>query len=33
MRSVGFKAGRWVDVVVLQRAIGPGDSDLPEEKA
>ncbi len=31
MRSVGFKFGRWVDSVYMQRALGPGDSDLPEE--
>ena len=29
MRSVGFKFGRWVDTVVMQRALGPGDSVLP----
>ena len=28
-RSVGFKFGRWVDVVVLQRALGEGDETLP----
>ncbi len=27
--SVGFKFGRWVDVVVLQRALGEGDETLP----
>jgi L-amino acid N-acyltransferase YncA len=30
MRAVGFKAGRWVDVVVMQRALGAGDANLPE---
>lgn len=29
LRSVGFKHGRWVDVVVMQRALGPGDSTAP----
>ena len=24
MRSVGWKFGRWVDVVIMQRALGPG---------
>ena len=28
-RSVGFKLGRWVDVVVLQLALGEGDGSLP----
>lgn len=28
-RSVGFKHGRWVDVVLMQRALGAGDSELP----
>jgi L-amino acid N-acyltransferase YncA len=26
LRSVGFKFGRWLDVVVMQRALGPGDT-------
>lgn len=30
MRSVGFKFGRWVDTVIMQRALGPGDSVLPK---
>jgi len=25
LRSVGFKHGRWVDVVLMQRPLGPGD--------
>jgi phosphinothricin acetyltransferase len=29
-RSIGFKHGRWVDSVLMQRAIGAGDSTLPE---
>lgn len=28
--SVGFKFGRWVDSVLMQRPLGPGDSTLPE---
>jgi len=27
--SVGFKFGRWVDSVVMQRPLGPGDRTLP----
>lgn len=26
LRSVGFKFGRWLDCVILQRALGPGDT-------
>lgn len=29
LRSVGFKLGRWVDTVLMQRAIGPGDGTPP----
>jgi phosphinothricin acetyltransferase len=29
LRSVGFKHGRWVDSVIMQRALGPGDSSTP----
>jgi L-amino acid N-acyltransferase YncA len=29
LKAVGFKFGRWVDVVLMQRALGPGDSALP----
>jgi len=29
LRSVGFKFGRWVDSVVMQRPLGPGDSMPP----
>ena len=29
LRSVGFKFGRWVDTVVMQRTLGVGDSILP----
>jgi L-amino acid N-acyltransferase YncA len=28
-RSVGFKHGRWLDSVLMQRALGPGDATLP----
>jgi L-amino acid N-acyltransferase YncA len=29
LTSVGFKFGRWVDTVLMQRALGAGDSELP----
>jgi phosphinothricin acetyltransferase len=29
LRSVGFKFGRWVDSVVMQRALGEGDRSAP----
>ena len=29
LRSAGFKFGRWVDVVLMQRALGAGDGTLP----
>ena len=31
LKGVGFKHGRWVDSVLLQRAIGPGEDILPEK--
>lgn len=33
LRSVGFKLGRWVDIVILQRALGGGDGSLPQGAA
>ena len=27
--AVGFKHGRWLDTVLMQRALGPGDIDRP----
>ncbi len=30
MRSVGFKFGRWVDSVLMQRALGSGDAAFPD---
>jgi L-amino acid N-acyltransferase YncA len=30
MRSAGAKFGRWLDVVIMQRAIGQGDRDPPD---
>jgi len=30
-RAVGFKFGRWVDSVLMQRALGEGDTALPRE--
>jgi L-amino acid N-acyltransferase YncA len=32
IRSCGFKFGRWVDTVLMQRALGPGDSTLPDTR-
>jgi phosphinothricin acetyltransferase len=29
--AVGFKFGSWVDIVLMQRALGPGDTTAPEE--
>lgn len=29
--SVGFKFGRWVDTVLMQRSLGDGDSTLPRQ--
>jgi len=29
LRAIGFKFGRWVDSVLMQRALGAGDSSLP----
>jgi L-amino acid N-acyltransferase YncA/uncharacterized protein YjiS (DUF1127 family) len=30
LRSAGFKLGRWVDTVLMQRSLGPGDQTLPQ---
>lgn len=32
LRAVGFKFGRWVDSVILQRALGGGDATPPERE-
>jgi L-amino acid N-acyltransferase YncA len=32
LRSAGFKFGRWVDTVIMQRPLGPGDGTPPTEK-
>lgn len=32
LRSVGFKFGRWVDSVIMQRALGEGDASAPRER-
>ncbi len=29
--AAGFKFGRWLDIVILQRPLGPGDTTLPED--
>lgn len=31
-RAVGFKHGRWVDTVLMQRALGPGAQSLPSAR-
>jgi phosphinothricin acetyltransferase len=30
LRAVGWKLGRWMDSVTMQRALGKGDSEAPE---
>jgi phosphinothricin acetyltransferase len=30
LRSVGYKAGRWVDSIFMQRPLGPGDGRAPD---
>lgn len=30
LRAAGFKLGRWVDTVLMQRSLGPGDQTLPD---
>ena len=32
LESVGFKFGRWLDTVRMQRALGAGDTTLPDER-
>lgn len=31
LKAVGFKLGRWVDVVIMQRTLGPGDGGDPDD--
>ena len=31
-RAVGYKFGRWLDTVEMQKALGPGDRAPPEER-
>lgn len=33
MRSVGWKLGRWIDVVLMQKSLGPADMAPPEAPA
>ena len=33
LAAVGFKHGRWLDTVLLQRALGPGDGVPPAARA
>jgi L-amino acid N-acyltransferase YncA len=30
LEAVGFKFGRWIDIIMMQRALGPGAETLPE---
>ena len=30
LEAVGFKFGRWIDIVLMQRALGPGATTMPE---
>jgi phosphinothricin acetyltransferase len=32
LRSVGYKHGRWLDTVLLQRALGAGDGTPPQRR-
>jgi phosphinothricin acetyltransferase len=31
LKAVGFKYGRWTDVVLMQRALGAGDTTIPDD--
>lgn len=31
LASVGFKHGQWIDTVLMQRTLGPGDTTFPED--
>lgn len=33
LRASGWKFGRWLDVVLMQRALGPGDTTVPPDGA
>lgn len=33
MEKVGFKLGRWLDVVIMQRGLGDGSTAIPDERA
>jgi phosphinothricin acetyltransferase len=32
LQSCGFKHGAWLDVVLMQRTLGAGDSTLPDDR-
>ncbi len=32
LRSIGFKHGRWLDSVMMERFLGEGDSSLPQDR-
>ncbi len=31
LKAVGFKYGRWTDIILMQRALGPGDTEPPAD--
>lgn len=31
LKAVGFKYGRWTDSILMQRALGPGDTSPPDD--
>lgn len=33
LRAAGWKFGRWLDVVLMQKALGPGDASEPADRA
>lgn len=33
IHAVGYKFGRWLDGVIMQRALGPGDTTEPQERS
>lgn len=33
LKSVGFKYGRWADSILMQRGLGPGDTEPPDGRA
>jgi phosphinothricin acetyltransferase len=31
LKAVGFKYGRWTDIILMQRSLGPGDTAIPQD--